>query len=268
MEEAIRKVPLVWELLDMENYKLSSVIKQYDLGRDSVVYDIIKENVKKMYRLGKQFSPSYHIPDDNSWDEYTQPLTGESPPLHVDPHNFAYYYYLKLQNIPSRCETKGLINKLESMYENEDKYLAGTTDDISGNKKNDTDMKDYVMDLNYFSKLNNINELLAELISEKNIQDGSILHQIIKRNVYMLYDRNRNNIPTCFLDGDKSKVQRNYWSFFKDEQDLQDFTVNGNRKPPPIEDPHNIAFYYYLRLAYESNPSVINEMLYYKEHDF
>nr|BDT62388.1 MAG: hypothetical protein [Melicertus latisulcatus majanivirus] len=203
------------KVLNEENYKLSSIIKQYDLGVDSIVYSIIRENVKKIIQLGEEYSPSNYLPDENHWDENAQLLEGESPPLHTDPHNYAYYYHLKLR---SNLYLSGSF----------DKHPTGTTKDTKGNNKNDTDIKNE-KDIEYFSQLKNINDLLAEVICKNNILDTeSILHQLIKRNVLLLYHNYKKELECHF------------------NQHINDH----KHKVPSMYDPYNIDFYYYVWLKY------------------
>ena len=177
---------LLWNLINRENYELSATIKKYNIHRESIIENIIKENVEKMYSLCKETSPSQYIPDSEYWDENAQLMEGCDVPPHVDPSNIAYYHYVKINS----CEE-------EECCIDRDAKLDRV---IEENKK--------------IFRLKDRNLKLAKLIKEKNITDETILHQLIRRNISVL----------CYMDSKyvpkKSDPRENYWDETADDQSL------------------------------------------------
>lgn len=198
---------ILWKLLNCENYKLGTIIKKYNINRGSIIDDIIKENVEKMYSLCQEITLPHYIPDDGYWDEYAQLMEGCDTPPHVDPHNIAYYHY----------------RKISTNYNNN--FFASSQKKVCSKKDN------IVM------KLDDRNLKLAKLIEENNIEEETILHQLIKRNISVLYNMKTGYVPKKYIP------KYGYWNETAEEESL-------------TYDPNNIAYYYYLILNNEA--SLIN----------
>lgn len=230
---------LSWKLLNKENYELSTMIKEYDIAEPSVLHDTIRENAQLMYWKYHN-SPSYYIPDNQHWDEYAQLLPGQDPPFHLDPHNIAYYHYIKVQQEDELqhhgCGGDGGDGGDDNDNDNDDDRI-GNGNNIDDDDNNNGDAFNVVeRKNNLYTMLCQRNFALAELIAKNNIRHETIIHQLIRRNASILYH-------TCSVTPNmppKYDPGKDFWNETSIDQ--------GGDKPPCIFDPYNIAYYHYLML--------------------